>query len=397
MTDQATQSATCPEQNAATAAKPRILAVDDSRVMRRAISKILGKDYDVIEAEHGEDAWTLLTNDSSIQVVFSDISMPYLDGFGLLERIRSTEDEHLKEIPVVIVTGKEDDEASKNKALSMGATDFISKPFESVQLKARAQTHVRLERTSRKLSETEKTLEIEAAIDAVTGVGSKRYFMKAAGEVLAYVKRHGGELAVLRLDVDGFNSMFIKHGKDAANTLLGGIGELLLKQGREEDKVARLGLASFAYILQGTTLEGAHTLAERVRAQIEAAEFLHQTTAMRATVSVGLVQPTITKDTTVDALLEAAQAQLARAQANGGNTVVGEPPSPPAVAVVATPSPAPSLEQALQLLRDGKGDDVSAYAATLVRQIMPLLELYAQSQGKNAGIQLEELRASLAR
>ena len=80
--------------------KPRILAVDDSRVMRRAMTKVLGKDYDVVEAEHGEDAWTYLTNDQTIQVVFTDLSMPYLDGFGLLERMRSSDDLHLQEMPL---------------------------------------------------------------------------------------------------------------------------------------------------------------------------------------------------------------------------------------------------------------------------------------------------------
>ena len=68
--------------------KPRILAVDDSRVMRIAMRKILGKEYDVVEAEHGEDAWTLLTNDNTIQVLFTDLNMPYLDGYGLLKRMR---------------------------------------------------------------------------------------------------------------------------------------------------------------------------------------------------------------------------------------------------------------------------------------------------------------------
>ena len=97
--------------------KPRILAVDDSRVMRRAMSKVLGKSYDVIEAEHGEDAWTLLTNDDSIQVVFTDLSMPYLDGFGLLERIRTSDDHRFQEMPVIIITGKEDDDETKKNLI----------------------------------------------------------------------------------------------------------------------------------------------------------------------------------------------------------------------------------------------------------------------------------------
>ena len=77
------------------ATKPRILAVDDSRVMRVAIKKILGTDYDVTEAEHGEDAWTLLTNDPTINVVFTDLNMPYLDGYGLLDRMRQSDDARL--------------------------------------------------------------------------------------------------------------------------------------------------------------------------------------------------------------------------------------------------------------------------------------------------------------
>jgi len=88
--------------------KPRILAVDDSRVMRRAMSKVLSKDYDVIEAENGEDAWTILLNDDLIQVIFTDLSMPYLDGYGLLERIRTSDELRLNDIPVIIITGNDD-------------------------------------------------------------------------------------------------------------------------------------------------------------------------------------------------------------------------------------------------------------------------------------------------
>ena len=53
--------------------KPKILAVDDSRVMRKAMTKVLGKEYDVIEAEHGEDAWTILMHDKDIEVVFTGV------------------------------------------------------------------------------------------------------------------------------------------------------------------------------------------------------------------------------------------------------------------------------------------------------------------------------------
>ena len=73
-------------------------------------------------------------------MVFSDLSMPKLDGFGLLERIRNSTETRIQNLPVIIITGAEDDEETKQLALSKGASDFISKPFESVQLRTRAKT-----------------------------------------------------------------------------------------------------------------------------------------------------------------------------------------------------------------------------------------------------------------
>jgi len=175
--------------------KPRILAVDDSRVMRRAMSKVLGKSYYAIEAEHGEVAWTFLINEPDIQVVFTDLSMPYLDGFGLLDRMRSSDDPHLQDMPVIIITGKDDDDATKQMALDKGASDFITKPFDSVQLQARAKAHVRYEETSRKLNETSDRLERQSTVDELTGLGGRRYFCKASDEHLALLN---GMVVILR-------------------------------------------------------------------------------------------------------------------------------------------------------------------------------------------------------
>ena len=90
--------------------KPTILVVDDSRLMRVAARKILKNDFDILEAADGEQAWTSLQENSHIILVMSDLSMPNLDGLGLLKRIRESESEELKCLPVIIVTGAEDDD-----------------------------------------------------------------------------------------------------------------------------------------------------------------------------------------------------------------------------------------------------------------------------------------------
>ena len=82
--------AASPEANQSTD-KPVILIVDDSRLMRHAIKKILAEDFTLLEGVDGEDGWERLLAEPSIQVVFTDLSMPGLDGFGLLQRIRGSE------------------------------------------------------------------------------------------------------------------------------------------------------------------------------------------------------------------------------------------------------------------------------------------------------------------
>jgi DNA-binding response OmpR family regulator len=110
---------------------PLILVVDDSRVMRQALNKILRRRYQVVDAPDGMEAWTLLEQNPGIACVFTDLSMPQLDGYGLLQRIRDSDDTRLKALPVVIVTGNEDDEGTRRKAAERGANDVVMKPFRA--------------------------------------------------------------------------------------------------------------------------------------------------------------------------------------------------------------------------------------------------------------------------
>ena len=95
--------------------KPMVLVVDDSRLMRLAARKILKNDFEILEAEDGEVAWDKLQDNNNITLVMSDLSMPNLDGLGLLKKIRESSQPELKELPVIIVTGAEDDDGSKKR------------------------------------------------------------------------------------------------------------------------------------------------------------------------------------------------------------------------------------------------------------------------------------------
>jgi two-component system cell cycle response regulator len=369
--------------------KPRILAVDDSRVMRRAMSKVLGKNYEVIEAEHGEDAWTLLINESDIQTVFTDLSMPYLDGFGLLDRMRSSDDPRLQDMPVIIITGKDDDEATKQKALDKGASDFITKPFDSVQLQARAKAHVRFKETSRKLTETSDRLERQSAIDELTGLGGRNYFCKASDEHLAYTKRHGGHFTLLRLDIDEFNQLFIQSGKEQAYFVLRQVGHTLAKIVRKEDTVARIGLAKFALLLRDTPIDGAKELTIRILRDISALTFKVGKNEMRVTASIGLLEPVVLEDTTIEGLISEAEKYLDRATKAGGNRMalksLRQHPVEQKI----------NVQTALSLLDFGHADTIKPHINELVKQLLPLLEFIAENLEGKAGQSFKAIKDKL--
>ncbi len=347
--------------------RPKLLAVDDSRVIRRAMVKLLGKEYDVLEAEHGEDAWTLIVHHQDIQVVFTDLSMPYLDGYGLLERIRNSDDENIAKIPVIVLTGKEDDDKAKQEALEKGADDFISKPFDAAQLTARAKTYVKLEQASRKLSETETKLEHQATIDELTGLGSQRYFNKAADEILAYLIRHHGEGCLLRMDVDGFNKLFITHGKQIADEVLQIVGHHFQDYVRKEDMAARVGLAKFAVFLNNIPLSEAKIISQRIA---KTTAQLKLPKKIKITVSIGVWGIDMAEAPDIDEVLHHAEACLQYAMNKGPQqiTIDGYDPE--------IPRDVPNLEEALDIINAGGEDQLKPHALAIFERARPLLKLF---------------------
>ena len=366
--------------------KPRILAVDDSRVMRLAMKKILGKDYDVVQAEHGEDAWTLLINDNTIQVLFTDLSMPYLDGYGLLDRMRKSDDPHLQEMPVIIITGKEDDDKAKEQALERGASDFISKPFESVQLLARAKAHITFKATSTKLTNVEAKLERQAAVDEITGLGGQRYFCRAADEALSYMRRHGGQYVLVRMDIDEFNKLFIKIGKQAADAILEKLGQYLLKQVRKEDMLARVGLSKFALILRDVPFHQAEQFAQRLCDGIAGVDIKLHKKSYKITASIGLFEPRVDRDDDIKAQINIAEVYLQQAIDAGGNQFVScSEYSDSSVEQV-------NLETALSHIQHQEMEPLQNQVPNLIKRVMPLLDYLAKQVDDEARTLIEALK-----
>jgi len=382
--------------------------------MRVAVKRILKDGFDLVEAVDGEDGWDTLVHDASIEVVISDLSMPHLDGFGLLQRIRNSGEERIREIPVVIITGNEDDEATKQKALAYGATDFVTKPFDSIQLRARMQAHARLDRTTRKLSEVSTALQENTTIDPLTRLANQRHFTQKGNEHLSFAKRHKTELSLIRLDLDNFNTLFIKHGKRVADQILAKVGEALKTCIRQEDTAARIGVARFALLLPHSNLIGAKQLARRIHGQLNNLALVSGEDIPAVSFSMGIATPDIGADTTLEAIMGACEPYLASAaEERAPGTERTALPAPEAAAALpaigtgdanSAPPPAgsrpdiPELEvgAALAMLAQGEEERLTPHLPALAQRLLPLLDLCNEKLNLGLEDAIARLKARLA-
>jgi diguanylate cyclase (GGDEF)-like protein len=389
-----------------TADKPSILVVDDSRLMRVAARKILKNDFEIVEAEDGEVAWDVLQHNRKINLVMSDLSMPNLDGLGLLKKIRESTEPLCKELPVIIVTGAEDDDGSKNTALAAGASDFITKPFESVQLLARAQTHAKQQRTQQALHDSESSkqrLEKHSSVDTLTGLANQRAFLKATEESLSYTIRHRTQLAILMVQVDKYKALFLRRGKQTAEEVLRRLARLLSESRRCEDTVARFGLDTFGILLPSASPVGARHVAEQLLLAVGQQDFNIDDKPVPVNITIAVSSPPIDTRTNCADLLADIDKKLKIAKAAGGNrvqysefeTTAEQPAEKPAATdsdARGTASTA-DVELALQLLSNGKAVEIPT--DELARAVLPILEAWNRAHENKHEALLAELKSTL--
>lgn len=345
----------------------QVLVVDDSRVIRRAAVKILQKEYEVLEAEDGEDAWDELQQNSSISVVFSDLGMPNMDGFELLEKIRNADDPALSKLPVIIITGAEESDGTKEEVLEMGATDFISKPFDSISLKSRAAAHINYRNEV-------QSLEKRVSVDKLTGLLTEDTFRQQGDQALAYAKRHCTEISLVRFDIDHFAEVFIKHGKDVAEQILSKITSIINEGKRTEDIAARLGVSKFGLILHSSDPQGAEVAISRICQRVSRLKLKMGNDVFNVLLSTGITTLSLEEvDIEFDAFLAHAEKAQKSAAGKGGGKIVRYQIG----AQKTASTPQAHVEVNIDELVDklGKNDEVSSeQLASAMRKIMPLIE-----------------------
>jgi diguanylate cyclase (GGDEF)-like protein len=314
--------------------KQRLLIVDDSKVIRVTARKILQNHFETVEAVDGNNAWDVLNKEPPFSLIVSDLTMPRMDGFGLLEKIRSSHLPHISNIPVIIITGANDSEATKQRATDVGATDFIGKPFDAVHLLARTQAHADAYATELSLTQETMELEDQALNDQVSGLPNETAFMERGYQQLAYAIRHKSGLALFCIDIDDFGDHFAQHGEEVTGAIIKSVAGVLTSCIRQEDMAARIGTARFALLLPGMNNAGIRNLADRIIKDVSKQQLDAGGSQLRFTVSIGVTASEIPGNIRFNSLLTSATSNLQAAISQGGNRVVH------AVSVPDTPAPA---------------------------------------------------------
>ena len=167
-----------------------ILIIDDSPTIRATIAKYLGDEYITHNAVDGEEGWEMLQMNECISLVFCDIHMPVMNGMLLLQKIRESNRERIANIPVIMITGHDDTVAAKKATHNIGATDFIGKPFDKIDILSRARSYTSL---NKQINELEK----KAAFDTLTGLYSNRMLLDFGNKTLSFAERHNMAASIL--------------------------------------------------------------------------------------------------------------------------------------------------------------------------------------------------------
>jgi len=360
---------------------PRVLVVDDSRLVRASLVRNLQGHYETREEADGEAAWQTLILDHSIQAVISDLQMPKLDGYQLLEKVRTSRLRRLQEIPFILVSGEEtEDERQKAKAL--GVSDFISKGGGSAEILTRLDHLLALSQARHNLEEGREQM----VQDPETGLFTRKYVELQGAQALAHALRHGSEVSMLVLGFDGYAQVCEKLGPEVAAQVGTRFAKLLAAKIRREDSLGHFEDGQYAVVSPGTSPALCISFANRVREAVEVAHVAAHGQRVILTVSIGVASAPTDDAISAGALLDLAGQRMQEAMAAGGNRIVAGAAQGAMRKL--------GVQHALELLNAQRPEAVLPHLPRLGQQVLPLLRLLDKEYGLNLPLADIERRLS---
>ena len=289
----------------------KILIIDDSPdALAVAKTRLAHEGHDILCAGSGKEGLEAAGRHKP-DMILLDVDMPDMNGFEVCRRLKADAD--LCMVPVIFLSGSGGPE-EKVKGLNIGAVDFVTKPFDVFELRARVNAGLRTKQMQDLLIE-------HAKIDPLTGLANRRALDERLAQEWARLLRHGGHLSVIMADIDHFKDVNDQFGHSVGDEVLHQVARLLAEGCRESDVPARYGGEEFVVVAPETTAQAAADFAERLRTSICSGPLEVHGQAVNVTASFGVAGHEGLKSP--EELVQAADKALYRAKSAGRNCVKG--------------------------------------------------------------------------
>lgn len=302
-----------------------VLIAEDDPIFRRVLENWLKKwNYRVTSLENGLDAWSVLQQKDAPQMAVLDWMMPGLDGIELCRRIRSHEGGPYKYVLLLTAKGSKEDVVA---GLEAGADDYLTKPFDVNELRARVRAGKRILELQSALLRVQNELQFESAHDHLTGLWNRGAIMGLLHRETQRSLRTGKPLGVIMADLDHFKHINDSYGHPVGDVVLREVAHRILASVRNYDYVGRYGGEEFLIVLSECSPSDLAVSAERMRACVSKKPFETEAGSIPVTLSIGSVAGNAI-DTPVlngEQLLRTADTALYCAKTNGRNRVESAP------------------------------------------------------------------------
>jgi two-component system, cell cycle response regulator len=296
----------------------RILVIDDRENSTRAIRNALQKPFDVTITEDPAEA-TALAGGGSFDLILISAALKAGDGLRLCTQIKTID--ALRQTPVILITDADQTELVM-RALDLGVNDYIIRPVDPNELRARVRTQLRRKLYQERLRGMVSSAVELAVTDSLTGLYNRRYLDAHLASAVARALATEKPLCVLIFDIDHFKDVNDTYGHVAGDDVLKDFSDRLRRGVRGIDLVARYGGEEFMLVMPETDEAFARSVAERLRSDVEKVPFeTRSAPAIPVTVSIGIAEWRGPLDTAEDVVRRADRA-LYSAKREGRNRVV---------------------------------------------------------------------------
>jgi diguanylate cyclase (GGDEF)-like protein len=274
-----------------------ILIIDDSIPLHKLIKTYLAPEMLKVRSAYDGESGLAAASNPQPSLILLDVDLPGIDGYEVCRRLKA--DPSTASIPIIFLTASANLTA-RVKGLELGAMDYMVKPFNPEELRARVRAGLR----------AKFKWDAITMVDGPTGLFNHAYLDAHINTHVALAKHLGTSMACIMVRLDYFGALIAKHGDAVASDVVRGVARILLNECRTEDVVCRFDESKFVLLILNSNREGGLLFAERLRTLIKLQLKKLGTLEIRATCTFGVSDTNIAK---ADTLIDCAETALSGA------------------------------------------------------------------------------------